>query len=127
MAPFVVEYTDGHVIFTKTADASELEIEVSPSVNTVYKLVSLVDANGCEGTLDGQAEVLVHPYPSASIVEYNEDCCLGETVAVELLATNEGPWTLTYENASGMQAVTEIYSENSEIALIPTKEGLNKN
>lgn len=125
MAPFVVEYTDGHDIFTKNADASELEIEVSPSVNTVYKLVSLVDANGCEGTLDGQAEVLVHPYPSASIVKYNEDCCLGETVAVELLATNEGPWTLTYENASGMQTVTEIDSENSEIALIPAKEGLN--
>lgn len=125
-APYTIVYTDGHSMFNETLNASEYTFEVSPTTDTVYELVSVEDGNGCQGQVSGQAVVKVHSYPLAKVVSYNEDCCLGETVQVELLVANEAPWTIRYTDQNGLESYFETDENNPYIPLRPTAEGENK-
>ena len=55
--PYDVTYTDGTDDFTETGVSGTFTLDVNISGN--YEVVSIIDANGCEGTFSGIAEVAV--------------------------------------------------------------------
>jgi hypothetical protein len=74
-----------------------------------FNLVSVSDANGCNGTVSGNpVTITVNPLPTASMVApAQSSICLGDSVTLVNL-TGSAPWTITYNTSAGIQTVSGI-------------------
>ena len=107
-APWEVTYTNG------TTTMTESDIMSSPHIIQVteagtYILVDVTDDGICPGTVDGSAEVIEHPLPTATL-SGSGDICLGSGDQVDLTITLTGsaPWEVVYENGAGNQSTLNI-------------------
>ncbi|TCO09345.1 T9SS type B sorting domain-containing protein [Natronoflexus pectinivorans] len=92
-APWSVTYSDGTDSFTENnISGNSISIPVSPVVNTIYSIVSVEDANGCELFPVGlEIELIVNENPTVDIDSDNSpshQVCLGQDL--ELEATPSG-------------------------------------
>jgi gliding motility-associated-like protein len=95
-APWTVTYTDGTTSTTisniNTAYRTTI-VTVSPTANTTYSLVSVTDANGCNGVVAGTVAITVNESPSVtmSILPANTSICEGSTSSLEFTFPTGSP------------------------------------
>ena len=100
LAPWTIEYTDGTNIFTETTNVDKNVYTHTLLSDAEFKLISVVDANGCEAVLGGSVQVDVHELPAITIVSAQEDCCLGEPALIDIIFAGKGPWTIHYTDGA---------------------------
>ncbi|HPO61758.1 MAG TPA: choice-of-anchor Q domain-containing protein [Candidatus Kapabacteria bacterium] len=93
-SPWSLTFSDGFVIDNLTT--SPYIRNVSPTGTTTYT-VSITDDCGNTASGTGEAEITVHPLPTASISGTNE-ICIGETADLTVILTGEAPWSLTFSD-----------------------------
>ena len=100
--PFDIVYSDGTSNFNLNGVTSPHVFAVSPTVTTVYTLISVVDAvTGCVGTVTFDANVTVNNPPVVSnIVTVCNGTNTGYTLSFDVTGGNGGPYTVT-ENLPG--------------------------
>ena len=104
ISPWTVEYENGtDTILIPGIAVNPHLVGVSPTVNTSYSMVSLVDGNGCDGVTAGSATIVVEPLPDADPGKDSILCGLTFQFEATLIA-GSGIWTKT----SGPG--TDIYS-----------------
>ena len=122
--PWNIEYTDGHDIFQTQATERFWQIEEHPTRTCTYKLIKVVDNNGCEAALSGEVPVEVHMIPELTILGADADCCLGEPAYIDMVFANEGGWTVTY-TVDGQTIQDGTFTNAHELlAITPRFEGL---
>lgn len=99
-SPWTIEYTDGTNIFTETTNVEKNVYTHTLLSDAEFKLISVVDANGCEAVLGGSVQVDVHELPAITIVSAQEDCCLGEPALIDIIFAGKGPWTIHYTDGA---------------------------
>lgn len=93
--PWNLTWTDGTANFTQTGiTASPYLITVTPTLATTYSLVA-ISAQGCIGTVSGNAVVQIQSGPTASIAG-NQTICPGGSAQFSISMTGTGPWDLTW-------------------------------
>lgn len=122
-APWTIEYTDGHDIFQAQADERFWQIEVEPTSTCTYKLIKVVDFDGCEAALSGEVPVEVHLIPELTILGKDADCCLGEPAYIDVVFANEGGWTLTYTVDGQIIQDGTFTNAHEQVAITPRVEG----
>ena len=93
-APWTVVYTDGTNEYNVTMESSPQTF--THTVEGNYSLISIVDANGVEGTVEGTLVTRFYEPATGSISGGGQICKEG-TVEVELLFTGTGPWSYSYQ------------------------------
>ena len=123
-APWNIEYTDGHDIFQEEATERFWQIEKQPAQSCTYKLIKVVDKNGCEAALSGEVPVEVHLIPELTILGADADCCLGEPAYIDMVFANEGGWTVTYTVDGQTIQDGTFTNQHDKLAITPRFEGL---
>jgi len=115
VAPWQVELTDengAEIYFEATESPYELAINTEETMT--YTLVTIKDANNCEGVADGSALVTVNDLPTAVLIAEDTEVCAGELIEVELELTGAAPWVVSLGNGSDISQEFEL-SNASEI------------
>lgn len=123
VAPWTFVYTDGLNDYTLVSDRPDTSVVVKPLIDTEYSLVSVEDGMGCEAKLSGKVSVTVHKYPSLQVLSVSEDCCLGDEILVDLVISNEGPWTLKYSDDGGSNVIYDITKMRDTLRIAPLRAG----
>ncbi len=100
LAPWDIQYTDGTEIFTVNTSQEKNVYKHTLLSDAEFKLISVVDANGCEAVLGESVQVDVHEVPAITIVSAQEDCCLGESALIDIIFAGKGPWTIHYTDGN---------------------------
>ena len=106
LAPWTIYYTDGTKIYpesTSPTSPTSQNTNVYPHTlltDAEFKLVSVVDGNGCEAKLGESLLVDVHEIPQITIVSAQEDCCFGEPALMDIIFAGKGPWTINYTDGT---------------------------
>jgi hypothetical protein len=122
-SPFTVVYTDGTNNFTANNYVSGSNIQVSPTVNTTYTLVSVTGANGCIGTgLTGSAAITVTTGPTSSVISGSTSICAGGSTNISFAITGgTSPYTVVYTNDITNTNVTLTnYVSGTNVSVTPT-------
>lgn len=125
-APWTVVYSDGNQAhYINTSDDS---YTFYAGVGT-YTLISISDANCCDGIATGSVTISGADKPQASIAG-NFEVCPGENAEVTVSLTGNGPWDFGYTDGTqyyyvsstaseytlelpvGTYALTEVYDSN---------------
>lgn len=123
--PWTIEYeniTKNEIFTIETND----EVNVfthSLSEDSEFILKSVVDANGCQARREGRVIVDVHELPQMTIKSVQEDCCLGETVLVEMIFGGNGPWTINYTDGTNDYISDTFVDVNGYLEIKPTELG----
>ena len=100
LAPWTIEYTDGTTIFTETTSNEKNVYKHTLLSDAEFKLISVIDANGCKAVLGESVQIDVHELPAITIVSAQEDCCLGESALIDIIFAGKGPWTIHYTDGT---------------------------
>jgi hypothetical protein len=94
--PYTFNYTANGVAQPPVVTNNDpYTLVVTPSVATTYVLTS-IDANGCGGTVSGQAVVTVGVTPSGQLANGGNVVCTGETDTLRFTFSGPGPYTFVY-------------------------------
>ncbi|GAA5036869.1 hypothetical protein GCM10011506_32550 [Marivirga lumbricoides] len=123
-APWTVEYTDDGGVTTKFVNSSSsvFSIPVSPTQNTSYQLVGVVD-NICTGTVGPEVvSIDVNQLPTGNIftADLNPQVCVGSEIALFVQLTGFGPWSITYNDGTNSYSINNIQLQHD-----PTIPGAN--
>lgn len=118
-----VQYTDGATLYDKVIDERMVELVHQPEESCTFTLVKVEDANGCLATLSGEVPVVVHAVPAVNILSAETACCLGQSVYVDMVMGNEGPWSVTAFD--GEQHITQRFT-NAHDKFVITPEAVGK-
>ncbi len=117
-APWTIEYTDGTTpVPVDNILTTPHTIEVSPTTNTFYSLLSVSDAN-CLGNVSGTADITVNEIPTAIISGTNE-ICDSETTTISIELTGVAPWELSYSDGTTTTPVSGITGTPYEFNVSP--------
>ncbi|MCA1742264.1 MAG: hypothetical protein LC630_07340, partial [Bacteroidales bacterium] len=95
--PFNFAYSDGTDTFSVTNYASQVyTTTVFPAVTTSYTLVSLSDANGCDGSLSGSADITVNQPPVLSLAGTDLTCNGDNSGAIDLTISGSSPFGVSW-------------------------------
>jgi len=98
--PWDFSYSDGTTTTPVSGVGSPYTLNVSPSISSVYTLVSAVDLNGCNAvSLSGSANVVMNPRPTA-VLSGSQNICLGQTANLNVVLTGTAPWNITYSDGT---------------------------
>ncbi len=110
--PFDVVYNDGSSDIPLTGIANGHTITVSPSGNTTYTAVSATDANGCVGTLSGNATVDLHP--DLQVVNLQENCSGdNSSYVVSFMVEGGDPGSYQVSGSGTFDSGTNTFTSNS--------------
>lgn len=123
LAPWTIEYTDGSQIYTETTEENSNVYTHSLLADAEFKLVKVVDANGCEAKLGENLQIDVHEVPQITIVSAQEDCCLGEPALIDIIFAGKGPWTINYTDGTLDYVDGPFISGRDFLKIIPKQVG----
>lgn len=123
LAPWTIEYTDGVQIYTETTDQRINVYTHSLLADAEFKLIKVVDANGCEAKLSESVIVDVHEVPQITIVSAQEDCCLGEPALIDIIFAGKGPWTINYTDGTLDYIDGPFTADRDFLKIIPKQIG----
>ncbi len=111
IGPWEVVYTDqtsNYII--ENISSPVYQLEVSPTENTTYELVSVTDSNTpvCSGTVEGTVTVSINPKPTANIFGNIDDVCANESVELGIELTGYAPWTIRYTDGNNAFTIPNI-------------------
>jgi gliding motility-associated-like protein len=116
-APFEMVYQNNNTMvqFTETDIVSNsFDFFISPMISTVYNLVSVTDANGCNATLTGLSNVTVNSAPTVGAI--TETCNLTNTeftVSFPILGGNTATYVVTPAGSGTIDAMGVFTSNPS--------------
>lgn len=87
-----------------------------------YTLLSVSDANNCDGSFAGLVQVQNFPAPTAA-VSGNGDVCENSGDGPVINLTGQAPWTFTY-SIDGEEAVNPITTFNSQYTIPADEDGI---
>lgn len=88
--PWTFTYSDGTNLATITGvTASPYMYSVTPTNTTTYFPVNLFDINFCQGSVSGNAPIIVHSPPTLSLSS-NQPVCVGGTLNISASGVNIG-------------------------------------
>lgn len=117
-----VQYTDGATLYDKVIDERMVELVHQPDESCTFTLVRVEDAKGCLATLSGEVPVVVHTVPAVNILSAETACCLGQSVYVDMVMGNEGPWSVTAFD--GEQHITQRFTTaHDKFVITPAEVG----
>ena len=122
-APWIIEYTDGFQTYSVTTEENINIFTHSLLSDSEFKLISVVDANGCSAKLSNGVQVDVHEIPQITIVSAQEDCCLGEPALVDIIFAGKGPWTISYTDGTLDYIDGPFTADRDYLKIIPTQIG----
>ena len=122
-APWIIEYTDGFQTYSVTTEENINIFTHSLLSDSEFKLISVVDANGCSAKLSNGVQVDVHEIPQITIVSAQEDCCLGEPALVDIIFAGKGPWTINYTDGALDYVDGPFTADRDYLKIIPTQIG----
>lgn len=94
--PYNFVLSDGTTSQSFSTNQNPFIFNVTPSApTTVYTLVSLSDGNGCDGTVNGSAQITVAAFPTATI-DLDTMLCEGSNVVFPIVFTGTPPYQLVY-------------------------------
>ncbi len=97
--PWNVTYTfNGTPSTILNIGASPYILNVSPSVTTTYRIISVTDNNPCSATpsdISGEPVVTVNPRPT-SVISGSTTVCNGTPANLSVSFTGTAPWAFTY-------------------------------
>ncbi|MCB0518741.1 MAG: gliding motility-associated C-terminal domain-containing protein [Saprospiraceae bacterium] len=113
-APWEVVYSVGGAQQSITVNASPHTLSVS-TIGT-YTLVSVSDANGCNGTVSGTGTMTQNPLPTATLSGNGSICQgSGDQVGLTITCNGNGPWTVGWTSDGDPQ--TDLVINNSPFTL----------
>lgn len=112
--PFTVVLSDGTQNQTVNVDGVNFQLDVSPTVNTTYSIVSVTDQTGvtCPGTGIGTATITVSSAPLLSVPMF---ICNGTNTEYQVQFTISGgdPTTYSFTGTAGTyDNLTQIFTSN---------------
>lgn len=117
-APWDFTWSDGTTAQVQTGiTAVNYVFQVTPAANTTY--APLLVTNGCVGTLNGSAVVIVNSGPTANISGNNTICGSG-TVALSVALTGSSPWDITWTDGTNNTTLNGITSNPLFINVSPS-------
>ena len=123
LAPWTIEYTDGTQVYTENTENNTNKFTHSLLTDSEFKLISVVDANGCYAKLGESLIVDVHELPQITIVSAQEDCCLGEPALMDIIFAGKGPWTISYTDGTLDYVDGPFTADRDYLKIIPTQIG----
>ncbi|MDR0604430.1 MAG: T9SS type A sorting domain-containing protein [Bacteroidales bacterium] len=77
---------------------------IKPTATTTYNLVSAGINSGCSVPVTGSVVITVNTPPTATTIATasNQSICLGDSIAVATISGSGTPWTLTYNDGTGI-------------------------
>ncbi|MBL0765681.1 PKD domain-containing protein [Marivirga atlantica] len=110
VGPWDVEYTDGTNTFSFTTNSPVHLEAVTPSENTVYTPVSVLDNNTprCSGPVNGSATITVNPKPTAEIFGDQDELCANAPTEIRLNLTGNPPWLVRYSDGTNTFTLNNI-------------------
>lgn len=122
VSPYTVVYTDGTNCTTVSGYLSGSNIQVNPTTNTTYTLLSVTGANGCEANgVGGSAVITVSP-ASVSSVSLSAlplgPVCAGNSITYTATATGTGltpTYTFYVNNAIAQSGSSNIFTYTSPV------------
>jgi PKD repeat protein len=109
--PFNFAYTDGTNTYSVTNHASQVyTTTVFPAVTTSYTLASLSDANGCDGSMSGSADITVNQPPVLTLAGTDLTCNGDNSGAIDLTIAGSSPFGVAWSGSGGFTANTEDLS-----------------
>jgi hypothetical protein len=101
--------------------APTITVNVSPTMNTVYTIASLSDANcsSINSGLTGSATVTVKARPTAMIVG-STTICNGSSATLNIVVTGTGPWSGTLSNGASFSGASSPILVNVSPAVTTT-------
>ncbi|WMN11141.1 PKD domain-containing protein [Marivirga salinae] len=114
--PWDLTYTDGNSNFLiENITSPVYQLEVSPSINTTYELVSVTDSNNpvCSGAVSGIATVEINTKPTAEISGDYNNVCANEFVSLDVELTGYEPWTIRYTDGTNIFTVPNITANDN--------------
>lgn len=116
--PWDLTWTDGTNNITETGITSSPYIfTTTPTADVTYSLVSLVSPY-CTGTISGNAEVTVIPFPTATL-SGSQTVCLGNSAQLSIALTGLSPWELVYSNGTAQFTLTGLTQSPYLLDLTP--------
>ena len=117
--PYTVTYTDETEEYTIENYNNGDLIPVFPDDDTFYYPVSVIDSDGCEGTMEGLTAVYVLPGPEEVIVEGSGALCSGEDPSISIIIDGGfPPYVISYTDGDDIFEV-EDYDSGDLIYLDP--------
>jgi gliding motility-associated-like protein len=118
-APFTYSYTDGSTTYGPFTTSNGIEIiPVSPGSTVNYSLVSFTDDN-CTGTMNGTAQVIVHPLPEA-LTAGSQEICFGSGTTFTIDFTGTAPYIYSYSDGSTTFGPFSTSNNPESIAVAPS-------
>lgn len=116
---FTLVYTDQTDTFSITDTATletdifgfvyyEFQVPISPATNTLYTMISMTNASGCDGFISGEAmDIQVNVYNYASALDaFTETICAGDTARLFVDIENATyPYTVVYTDGESLDTV----------------------
>jgi gliding motility-associated-like protein len=110
-APFSILYTNGINNYTLANLSSDTTFIVSYSLadTTIFKLVTITDANGCVDSANTNTVINVYPLPQGGIS--GSTSCSGDSVKITFIATSGNlPFELNISEGTGNTSYSGIQS-----------------
>lgn len=112
--PFQGSYTENGDTVAFNNLPNTASINVSPSGNTIYRVVELFDNRGCNGLNMGTAvSVNVNPLPTSTI-SASDTTCFGKETNLIFDQTGVGPWTITYSDGNQNHSFVTAFNRHFE-------------
>jgi hypothetical protein len=122
VSPYTVVYSDGTTCTTVTGYLSGSNIQVTPTANTNYTLLSVTGANGCSAHgVGGSVAITVNPTSVASValsVSPSAPVCAGTSILYTATATGTGllpTYTFFVDNVAVQTGVSNSFNYASPI------------
>lgn len=122
VSPYTVVYSDGTNCTTVTGYLSGSNIQVSPTANTTYTLLSVTGANGCSANgVGGSAAITVNPTTVASVAlsaSPSAPVCAGTTITYTATATGTGltpTYTFYVDNVAVQSGASNSYAYSNPL------------
>jgi large repetitive protein len=99
-APYTFQYAIGGAVQVPAITTSSNPYTLTTTQAGAYTLTSIALANGCTGTVSGNASVTVNPLPTAALAG-GASICAGACTDLTLTLTGTGPWNVVYSVNGG--------------------------
>ncbi len=130
-APFDVSYTvnDGLPTHLYNIIESSITFDVSPHIDSEFKVISVTDNNGCstlESDIDNNAYITVNKRPKAqiSIDPLDAVICEGQSTNLLIELEGEAPWNITIDDGNG-NSLSETTNDSYFILSVSPEQNSN--
>jgi len=109
--PFNVTYSDGSTFYNLAGISDGHTVSVSPSITTVYSIVSITDNNGCtNSSVSSSTTISVNPLPNGTLAVATPICFGDQTTLTFTFTNGTGPYDIAFTDGITNFSLTSVNS-----------------